>query len=134
MVALIDRPANARAFEALDGLLTVTSAFKCRSTPREVKLKLVEFLYFYLTPETPSIPRAAAPGALLHRSPSKLAKAFGASSTPSHARGRRAAPGADGTRTTDEKQALLARHLNNDTVEDLVRDLATCMPFGGAVC
>ncbi|OAR00553.1 hypothetical protein LLEC1_07019, partial [Akanthomyces lecanii] len=59
VVALIDVPGNTRVFEGLDGLLTVTSLFKSRSTSREVKLKLVEFLYFYLMPETPSIPRVA---------------------------------------------------------------------------
>ncbi|KOS21613.1 Cell division control protein 14 [Escovopsis weberi] len=53
VVALIDTPSNARAFEGLDGLLTITSLFKSRSTAREVKLKLVEFLYFYLMPESP---------------------------------------------------------------------------------
>src|SRR5271155_4207093 len=46
-------PANTRTFESLDGLLVVTSLFKSRSTSREIKLKLVEFLYFYLMPETP---------------------------------------------------------------------------------
>ena len=79
VVALIDTPNNTRAFEGLDGLLTVTSLFKSRSTSREVKLKLVEFLYFYLMPETPSIPwadqRDSVP-AMLQRSPSKLAGAF----------------------------------------------------------
>ncbi|GKT52597.1 cell division control protein 14 [Colletotrichum spaethianum] len=139
VTALIDTPTNTRAFEALDGLLTVTSLFKSRSTAREVKLKLVEFLYFYLMPEVPSIPRAdvrASIPAIHQRSPSKLAGAFGsAASTPTadanHTRSRAGSESAD-TLTTEEKQELLGRHLSN--VEDLVRDLRTCTPFGGVVC
>ncbi|KAL1888691.1 hypothetical protein Sste5346_009397 [Sporothrix stenoceras] len=139
VVALIDTPQNTRAFEALDGLLTVTSIFKSRSTSREVKLKLVEFLYFYLMPETPSIPRADARDsmpAMLQRSPSKLAKAFGGSGANcSAANGRKRRGGddeTDFTRTTEDKQALLGRHLHN--VDDLVRDLTAATPFGGVVC
>src|SRR5271167_508194 len=56
---LLSCPANTRTFESLDGLLVVTSLFKSRSTSREIKLKLVEFLYFYLMPETPP-PRIAS--------------------------------------------------------------------------
>jgi hypothetical protein len=104
-----------------------------------VKLKLVEFLYFYLMPEVPSIPRADARDsvpAMLQRSPSKLAGAF-AGGPPSGTASRRRAlargEGEDfsGTLSTDEKQALLGRHLSS--VEDLVRDLRTCTPFGGVV-
>lgn len=137
-MALIDTPQNTRAFEALDGLLTVTSIFKSRSTSREVKLKLVEFLYFYLMPETPSIPRADARDsmpAMLQRSPSKLAKAFGGGANSSAANGRKRRGGddeTDFTRTTEDKQALLGRHLHN--VDDLVRDLTAATPFGGVVC
>jgi hypothetical protein len=117
----------------------VTSLFKSRSTSREVKLKLVEFLYFYLMPETPSIPRAdqrdSVP-AMLQRSPSKLAGAF--SATDSALRGggaasrKRSDSYGDATLTTGEKQELLSRHLSS--VEDLVRDLTDCAPFGGVVC
>ncbi|KAJ6440342.1 LOW QUALITY PROTEIN: cell division protein Cdc14 [Purpureocillium lavendulum] len=133
VVALIDAPTNTRTFEALDGLLTVTSLFKSRSTPREVKLKLVEFLYCYLMPEEPSIPRAAgnhrdSVPAMLQRSPSKLAGAFAGAST----RRRRAGSGgtiSTSTLSTEDKQELLSRHLSS--VEDLVKDLRTCAPFGG---
>ncbi|KAM5352507.1 hypothetical protein ACJ41O_005229 [Fusarium nematophilum] len=132
VTALIDTPRNTRTFESLDGLLTVTSLFKSRSTAREVKLKLVEFLYFYLMPEMPSIPRAdqrdSVP-AMLQRSPSKLAGAFNAES-------RRKRSGSDADAdvylTTEEKQELLSQHLSS--VEDLVKDLRNCAPFGGVVC
>ncbi|KYK60441.1 putative cell division control protein [Drechmeria coniospora] len=132
VVALIDTPTNTRTFEALDGLLTVTSLFKSRSTSREVKLKLVEFLYCYLMPETPSIPRAGqrdSVPAMLQRSPSKLAGAFAGGPAGGTERKR---PGGGLTRTTAEKQQLLSRHLSS--VEDLVKDLRNCAPFGGVVC
>ncbi|KAK2000183.1 putative cell division control protein [Colletotrichum falcatum] len=109
VTALIDTPTNTRTFEALDGLLTVTSLFKSRSTAREVKLKLVEFLYFYLMPEVPSTSAADA----------------------GRPRSRAGSESTD-TLTTEDKQELLGRHLSN--VEDLVRDLRTCTPFGGVVC
>jgi hypothetical protein len=130
VTALIDTPRNTRTFEDLDGLLTVTSLFKSRSTAREVKLKLVEFLYFYLMPEMPSIPRAdqrdSVPG-MLQRSPSKLAGAFS-----SETRSRSGSAEGDFTLSTAEKQELLSQHLSS--VEDLVKDLRNCAPFGGAVC
>lgn len=128
--ALLSTPQNTRAFETLDGLLTVTSLFKSRSTSREVKLKLVEFLYFYLMPETPSIPRADATTsvpAIIQRSPSKLAGAFDGAKAR-----RRADSESLDTRTTEEKQALLGRYLSS--VDDLVADLRESAPFGGVVC
>jgi hypothetical protein len=132
VTALLDQPANTRTFEALDGLLTVTSLFKMRATSREVKLKLVEFLYFYLMPEMPTIPAvaASAPNTAvlgLHRSPSKLSGAFAKSysSAGDSNQSKRE------TRTTEEKQKLLGRYLSN--VEDLVEDLKETAPFGSTV-
>ncbi|GJC98128.1 cell division control protein 14 [Colletotrichum higginsianum] len=127
VTALIDTPTNTRTFEALDGLLTVTSLFKSRSTAREVKLKLVEFLYFYLMPEVASVPRTSAT-ALHQRSPSKLAASTTAADA-SHARNRAGSESAD-TLTTEEKQELLGRHLSN--VEDL--RLADVHALRGVVC
>ncbi|GAB1193557.1 hypothetical protein APSETT444_002778 [Aspergillus pseudonomiae] len=135
VTALLDHPANTRTFEELDGLLTVTSLFKQRATSREVKLKLVEFLYFYLMPETPMIPIGAGASAAnaaavgLQRSPTKLggARPRSANGPGAHHGGR----GNRDTRTTDEKQALLGRYLNN--VEDLVEDLKETAPFGATV-
>ncbi|KAL9133101.1 MAG: hypothetical protein Q9175_005724 [Cornicularia normoerica] len=116
VTTLLATPANTRTFETLDGLLTVTSLFKSRGTSREVKMKVVEFLYFYLMPETPILNGA---GGGLHRSPSKR--------LGSGERGGRQA----GTKTTEEKQGLLGRHLNN--VEDLVEDLRESAPFGACL-
>lgn len=134
VTALIDTPQNTRTFESLDGLLAVTSLFRSRSTSRDVKLKLIEFLYFYLMPETPSIPSAAArdsmPG-LLQRSPSKLAKAFSTSGANKDENGRPRSAGEGITRSQEEKQALLGRHLNS--VEELVKDLRQNTLFNGVV-
>lgn len=93
----------------------------------------MEFLYFYLMPETPSIPKAGSDGAangnnnnmLQPRSPSKLAKAFAGA-------GRRTADGSDDsgdedTLSTERKQMMLGEHLSN--VDDLVRDLQQYTPF-----
>ncbi|KAI4255238.1 MAG: hypothetical protein LQ352_002682 [Teloschistes flavicans] len=122
VTALLEQPNITRCFENLDGLLTVTSLFKNRGTSREVKLKLVEFLYFYLMPEIPYGGRnnVADEQAGLRRSPSKTSR------TGSGGRGK--SQGEEGTRTTDEKQRLLGRYLNN--VEDLVEDLRETAPFG----
>jgi hypothetical protein len=129
--ALIDTPQNARTFEKVEGLLAVTSSFKSRETTKQVKLKVVEFLYFYLMPETPSIPSANGTTSvpqMLQRSPSKLAGAFNRADTGAR---KRADSESDNTRTTAEKQELLSRHLNS--VDDLVADLRESAPFGSAL-
>lgn len=130
VVALLEHPHNTRTFETLDGLLTVTSLFKSRSTGRELKLKLVEFLYFYLMPETPYMYSASIPATDVggQRSPSKRSRAYSQSGG-----GASTGDGFEvaGTKTTEEKQALLGRYLNN--VEDLVEDLRGNAPFGPAL-
>src|ERR1700761_8668167 len=63
VTSLLDQPQNTRTFESIDGLLVITSLFKSRGTSREVKLKLVEFLYFYLMPETPTPKMASSTSA-----------------------------------------------------------------------
>lgn len=120
VTALLSTPANTRTFESLDGLLTVTSLFKSRGTGREVKMKVVEFFYFYLMPEIPISKEFVGSGGIgggLQRSPSKRLGS--------------GAGGEAGTKTTEEKQALLGRYLNN--VEDLVEDLRESAPFGASV-
>ena len=90
-------------------------------------MKSVEFLYFYLMPETPynnnhgsrsgDASRQSSLQQQARRSPSKKLRG-----------------GADGseeeTRTIEEKQAFLGRYLSN--VEDLVEDLRENIPFGAA--
>ncbi|KZF23619.1 cell division control protein 14 [Xylona heveae TC161] len=124
--ALLDQPRNTRTFEILEGLLTVTSLFKMRSTSREVKIKLVEFLYFYLMPETAplGLNKSALATPVVQRTPSRLG---GLSRSASGGAQR----DLDDTRTTEQKQALLGKFLNN--VEDLVADLRDNAPFEGTV-
>lgn len=88
-------------------------------------MKLIEFLYFYLMPETPVMTMnrdstgvaAMCMAERLQRSPSKR---FGG------------AGGDDGgTKTMEEKTVLLGKYLNN--VEDLVQDLRETAPFGANI-
>lgn len=51
VAALLECPANMRTFESLDGLHTISLLFKNRQTPEKVRLRVTEFLYFYLLPE-----------------------------------------------------------------------------------
>ena len=135
VTALLDNPANIRTFEDLDGLLTITSLFKLRSTSREVKLKLVEFLYFYLMPEGPSTTHAANSGrpstavSGLNRSPSKASGPF--SKSVNAVRDGKGDAESANIKSTEDKQAMLGRYLNN--VEDLVEDLKETAPFGSSV-
>lgn len=88
-------------------------------------MKLVEFLYFYLMPETP-YPNAGSVKTGLQRSPSKRVGAImerSASGT--------SMDGNNETKSTGEKQALLGRYLPN--VEDLVEDLRESAPFGASL-
>jgi hypothetical protein len=136
VTALLDQPGNTRVFEEVDGLLTVTSLFKNRSTTTEVKMRTLEFLYFYLMPEAPPSTSSSAPNtAVLQRSPSKVQVAAGHARTHSgDSDGDRMDMGGKEagkeTKTTEEKQKLLGRHLNN--VAELVQDLQENAVFGTA--
>lgn len=122
VTALLGNPNNTRTFEDLDGLLTVTSLFKLRTTSREVKLKLVEFLYFYLMPEASPQQQQQQQ----RRPPCRLSRS--GSGVAENAKDS----GEGNTKTTEEKQALLGKYLNN--VADLVEDLKETAPFGSTVC
>lgn len=127
--ALMDHPENTRvrhlnldsifiltafqSFEALDGLPTVCSLFRSRDTPREVKLRTLEFLYFYLMPEPPTKGTLPVPPA---------GQAAGRQRSAGKSRESRI------DRTTEEKQALLGEYLSN--VDSLVADLRENQPFG----
>ncbi|KAF2188956.1 cell division control protein 14 [Zopfia rhizophila CBS 207.26] len=132
VTSLLATPQNTRTFENTDGLLTVTSLFKSEETSQNVKLKLLEFLYFYLMPEAPP-PTASAPSTAmgLQRSPTKLTGAFERrNSTVSGDEGGGVSK--KNIRSQEEKQHMLARYLNN--VEDLVQDLRENTPFGAVAC
>lgn len=131
VTALLDCPRNTRTFEDIDGLLTVTSLFKSRSTTKEVKMRTLEFLYFYLMPETASYAGIAAPNtAVLPRNPDKLGDPF-AGHARTHSGDDSARMDIDevpDSRSMEEKQDLLAQYLNN--VDELVQDLQESAPFG----
>jgi large subunit ribosomal protein L3e len=99
-------------FEALDGLATVTSLLTRRDTPEDVRLKTVEFLYFYLMPEAP-VTKPSQPA------------------TPAAPRGRTVSGSKVKEfrvdRTIEEKQKMLGQFIN---VEGLVRDVTENQPFG----
>lgn len=122
VTSLIATPQNTRIFEEMDGLLTVTTLFKDEETTKQVKMKLLEFLYFYLMPEAPVLP-ASAPGS---RSPSKLVGAFERRSSTVHV-DEGGGSTKKGIRSQDEKQRDLSQYLNN--VEGLVHDLKEYAPF-----
>jgi len=116
-------PQNVRVFEQLDGLLTVTSLFRSRETNRDVKFRLTEFLYFYLTPETPPVAQKAgrdgsSPNGEAFKSPGRAGKKGGEKS------------GSGVTLSVEEKKQLVDRYLPG-LVDELLRDLDTYKPFGG---
>lgn len=115
--ALLSTPTNVRLFEALDGLLCVTSLSKSRSATREVKMKSVEFLYFYLMPETSD--QVTCMNSTVQR-PWGSASSWATQSEQE----------IEAARAIEEKQDLLGRYLSN--VQDLVDDLRESMPFGAA--
>lgn len=107
VTTLLDTPQNVRIFEEIDGLACVSNVFKSRSTTKEVKMRTLEFLYFYLMPERPS---------------SELQD----SSITAHDTTKAGLQ--DDTRSTEQKQLLLGKHLNS--VAQLVSDLKESSPFG----
>jgi hypothetical protein len=123
VTALLATPQNTRIFEHMDGLLTVTSLFKDEETTQNVKVKLLEFLYFYLMPEVP----VAGP----QRSPSKLTNAFerrGSTATGDESGGA----AKKHTKSQEEKQYMLGKYLSN--VDALVEDLQESAPFNSVTC
>ena len=128
VAALIDQPRNTRTFEAIDGLLTVTSLFKSRSTTKDVKMRSLEFLYFYLMPESPIMPfsHASAPNSAVIQRSACVDRSFTA--LAGHARTHSGDAmeiddelGDVDVRSIEDKQMLLGQYINN--VEELVQDL-----------
>lgn len=132
LTALLDCPANARAFESMDGLETVASLYRGRATSREVRARAGEVLGFYLMPEQPSHKASSAPNtAVIQRSPQKMSADFGA-----HARTHSGDSGVGveevgvgETRGMEEKMRLLGRLMGD--VEGLVKGLSRIRPGSG---
>ncbi|KAF2396803.1 cell division control 14, SIN component [Trichodelitschia bisporula] len=122
--ALLGTPRAARTFEAADGLRTVAALFRRPGTERAVKVRVVEFLYFYLMEETPATEGAAVGAGGIGSAEGDGKKGEGS--------GKGSGKSEEGksvhTRSTAEKQRLLARYMSN--VEDLVQDLRESA-FGG---
>jgi Cell division control protein 14, SIN component len=131
---LLGQPGNTRTFESLDGLLIITTLFKSRSTAREVKMKLVEFLYFYLMPETPQpqlqVSASASNTAVLGGRGRELVAAFERNRLETIGGVDKAGGDLSKTKSTEEKQKMLGKYLGN--VDDLVEDLRESGgPFSG---
>ncbi|CAN6666616.1 hypothetical protein TRVA0_038S00716 [Trichomonascus vanleenenianus] len=52
MSVMVRNVENIRQFESCDGLRVVCDLFKSKDTPKDVKMEILEFLFFYLIPET----------------------------------------------------------------------------------
>ena len=107
VTSLLATPESTRTFEQMDGLLTIASLFKSRTTSKEVKMKVVEFLYFYLMPESTSTSDNEVRPRSAKRANEKPFMNSGGSVRV--------------TRTTEEKQLMLGQYLSN--VAELVDDL-----------
>lgn len=125
--ALVDSPDNMRNFEAVDGLKLISLLFKDAATEHAVKVKILEFLYFYLIPET-SEEDSENNGNRIH----KVDGIQKSSTMQHHVRGSTASTdnlffGKTTTRTSKEKQQLLSKYFHN--IDALVRDLHEFKPF-----
>jgi len=118
VTALLGNPTNTRTFENMDGLLTITTLFKDEETTQSVKMKLLEFLYFYLMPEAPVA--------------SKLVGAFDRRGSSVAAGDENDASSRKNIRSQQEKQHMLGRYLSN--VDTLVQDLQEAAPFTSVAC
>lgn len=92
---------NIRKFEQLNGLAVICNLFKNKETVKDVKLRILEFLFFYLIPET-------------------RLKEKNINSKHQSLQTER--------KTTEQKQLILGRYLSN--VSGLVRELNMSRPFG----
>lgn len=122
VTSLLATPQNTRTFEHMDGLLTVTGLFKDEDTTQNVKVKLLEFLYFYLMPEIPIVsPRRSS------SKPVNTSDRPNSASSSDHGAGSR-----KNIRSQEDKQYLLGKYLSN--VDALVEDLQESAPFHSVAC
>ncbi|KPV76995.1 uncharacterized protein RHOBADRAFT_51965 [Rhodotorula graminis WP1] len=70
LCALVDRPANVRVFEDLDGLAHLVRVLKDKAVAQPVRIKVIELLYFYLLPEANPTSTSSAPDPALASSTS----------------------------------------------------------------
>lgn len=110
--AMVREPSVIRQFENCNGLNTITKLFKQKETPKDVKLRILEFLFFYLIPETqkPTLPtNNKSEGDKENNSISQLSEL-------------------SKRKNTKDKSALLRHYLGN--VDGLIQELEISKPFG----
>ncbi len=133
--ALLSNPANARVFDMqTDGLVTVASLYKAKATDVFVRSKIEEFLVVYLMPEsggcaTATTTSQSEPNTAVRGSPMKGITVERRASTIT-GDGDVSAVGDSSlwedrrkvavTRTGVEKKRLLARHLGNFNVDEVL--------------
>ncbi|KAF3269084.1 60S ribosomal protein L3 [Orbilia oligospora] len=110
--ALLECPANMRTFEALNGLQTISLLFRNRQTPEKVRLRVTEFLYFYLLPEVED-----SQG---HQRNRYQMRESGYSSAQFVVIGNERVMGPK-TRSIEQKEEMLGKHLKG--IEGIVRDI-----------
>lgn len=144
VAALVDRPDNLRTFEDVDGLSSISKLFLHEGTTHRVKVKVLEFLYFYLIPEAAMYDGGTADRGTLDREPRPGATSESAATSRDgtydgtvRLRQHMREPAehdetvrrkASGRKTTKEKQVMLGRYFSN--IDALVRDLNDFKPFG----
>lgn len=132
MTVLLECPRNARAFEEMDGLVTVASLLKSRGTSKEVRVSAMEFLSFYLMPEAADTQgEEAYEISTVQRTPSKSPTGFmphaRTNSSDSYGSSMDIDEDSGTTRSTNEKKAYLEKWLGN--VDWLVQDLPGGVPL-----
>lgn len=110
VACLLREVPNIRLFEHMGGLATICTLFKRKETPKDVKLKILEFLFFYLIPETQTRQNVDKSKTLYRQTMSR-----------------------DNVYrlTTEDKQIMLGKYLSN--VNGLVRELHESKPFGDMI-
>ncbi|KAF9450176.1 hypothetical protein P691DRAFT_665953 [Macrolepiota fuliginosa MF-IS2] len=87
---LVDSPEALRGFESVSGIQAVVKILKRAGTPREVRMKCLEFLYFYLLDET--APTDISLGQRSTSTSSTFSNSTSYPGTPSHPRLRLSKP------------------------------------------
>ncbi|ODV62661.1 cell division control 14, SIN component [Ascoidea rubescens DSM 1968] len=105
---------NLRNFEKFDGIKIICNLFVKKSTNKEIKVKILEFLFFYLIPETSF----------------NIEKSFEMNLNESYILNQSKVLYKDGLirRTMEEKAGILKQYIRN--VDAIVHELISSKPFG----
>lgn len=113
--AMVREPRTIRMFEACNGVETMCRLFKSKETPKTVKLRILEFLFFYLIPETKN--------PILSSSSNGKDNNNGAGNSDAAQLNL-----LKQKKTTEEKSKMLRKYLGN--VDGLLAELESSKPFG----